>query len=251
MMNRDQKHEFSIFIKDLKQLPELRANKSSFQITDKQIFHRLQTVLRIQPGQQVTFFDQHITVQTEINDYKKPGTIIGTVIAQNLVKQLSPSLTILLPLLKKEALEESVYGLTEVGVNTIQLITTAKIHKNSWAAHEHERAERLIIAAAEQAKQYAVPQLLAPISLAQALTKYQDPLIFCDPNGTQTAQVMAQLTQQKPTHLVMLIGPEGDLTSAEKESLPKQTLTCALTPTILRAPQAVILAAGMIRTLIR
>ncbi len=46
-----------------------------------------------------------------------------------------------------------------------------------------------------------------------------------------------------------VIGPEGDLTKEEKAYLKEQGfLFCALTPTVLRAQQAVALGLGILRS---
>jgi 16S rRNA U1498 N3-methylase RsmE len=52
-------------------------------------------------------------------------------------------------------------------------------------------------------------------------------------------------------NILLLVGPEGDLTLEEKEIVrANKFIFCALTPTIMRAVQATGLAAGFVRSLL-
>jgi RsmE family RNA methyltransferase len=51
---------------------------------------------------------------------------------------------------------------------------------------------------------------------------------------------------------VLFVGPEGDLTDQEKVLLKQNGfIFCALTPTILRACEAIALGAGVVRSILR
>jgi 16S rRNA U1498 N3-methylase RsmE len=48
-----------------------------------------------------------------------------------------------------------------------------------------------------------------------------------------------------------MVGPEGDLAATEKTELKRAQFTfCALTPTVLRAVDAIRIGAGMLRSLL-
>lgn len=111
-----------------------------------------------------------------------------------------------------------------------------------------------MIAAAEQSKQYALPQVLPIIPLEMWLMKAQVPAtikLFFDPQGIPLRDAFALIEQQKIHRLIALAGPEGDLTYEEKLMVTDQGFVfCALTPTVLRAQQAVAIGLGALRSLL-
>ncbi|OQA33400.1 MAG: Ribosomal RNA small subunit methyltransferase E [Candidatus Dependentiae bacterium ADurb.Bin331] len=153
--------------------------------------------------------------------------------------------------MKREALEHTLYNLVEIGVNEIQLVFTQKTHRN-WAGHkEFERMRKIMIAAAEQSKQFSLPHIYEPIQLQEYLhqKKQSAPLIFFDTNGISLAQWFT--SHSKIESVSLLIGPEGDLTPSEKNAVRAiGAQIVSLTPTILRAQQAITLGAGAIRSLL-
>jgi 16S rRNA (uracil1498-N3)-methyltransferase len=160
-----------------------------------------------------------------------------------------------LPLLKKDDFETALYSLVELGTTTIQLIATQKTQR-SWAGEkELDRCQRIMIAAAEQSKNFIIPTLIPPIHLTEYLkkiTENEHPKIYFDPQGSAGLALLNNLAQQKAKHYMLMVGPEGDLTQSEKELLQaKSFYFCQLTPTVLRSVSAVILGAGIMRTLMR
>jgi 16S rRNA (uracil1498-N3)-methyltransferase len=171
--------------------------------------------------------------------------------SQQLTVALRPSISFLLPLLKRDDYEGALYSLAELGVSSIQPVITQKTH-TSWSDRDADRAERILIAATEQSKNYAMPELKAPISLDKAVQAVDKGSIkvFFDPLGEAFFSVLRMLHDNQPQHIVLLIGPEGDLSSEEKKMVKeKGFIFCALTPTIVRAVQAAALGAGLVRSL--
>ena len=85
--------------------------------------HRITHVLRVQVGDSCILFNQAVrTISTIIAISKKSIAVETTALAPN--SMWSPSLTFYLPLLKREALEHAIYGLTELGATEIQLDAT-------------------------------------------------------------------------------------------------------------------------------
>ena len=86
-----------------------------------------------------------------------------------------------------------------------------------------------------------------------ALEKYNSysSKLFFDPQGAHFFDIMQRLHSDQPKEVLLLVGPEGDLTSQEKEVVRANNfIFCALTPTIIRAVQATGLAVGFIRSLL-
>ena len=250
-----EKHEFALYVERLSGLVHHTKVGDYISMSDEKLFHRIVTVLRLRKGEAVTFFDRKIYITATIESLvgKKQINVLVTSINSTIMVQ--PPITFLLPLLKKDDFEAALYALAEMGINTIQLVSTHK-SGNQWSMdREYDRAQRILIAAAEQSKNFAYPELRPPIALASALEHYStgnETKIFFDCQGKRLRELISLIYDQKISHLVLLVGPEGDLTLEEKKMvLGKNFIFCALTPTIMRAVQATAVAAGLMRSLLR
>ncbi len=235
-MKKRQAHEFAFF---LDKLPEQNQKVT---LQDEALVRRITGVLRLAIGDTVVFFNQKEHVRLTLSEQEKKVLIGNTGgLAQNTIYQ--PAVTLLLPILKRDALEAAIYGAVECGVTNIQLITTQKCQRKWGGQKEFERLQRIVIAAAEQSKCFAFAHLLEPISLEAALGQLKNvQLLFADPSGTEL---------QKPSqNCAVLVGPEGDLTDTEKKLVKTAgAIFFKLTPTILRATQAAVLSVGLIRSI--
>lgn len=249
-----EKHEFALHISSLSSLVAQCAPGDSLMLTDEAVVHRIRSVLRLKEKDRCVFFDRHIRVFSEICDFIGKKQIRCTLLSKEANTILSPSLTFLLPVLKREDFESALYSLTEVGVTTIQLVVTHKTHgtASSFTQKDLERAQRIIIAAAEQSKNFAYPDLKFPIPLSQIIHKQLSMTrLFFDQKGNSLFPIAESLQRERPHDIVLLIGPEGDLNSEEKEMvLSNNFVACSLTPTVLRSVQAAALGAGLIRALL-
>ncbi|HLJ31900.1 MAG TPA: RsmE family RNA methyltransferase [Candidatus Babeliales bacterium] len=250
-----EKHEFALYVETLSGLVQHKKVGDYISMSDEKLFHRMVTVLRLRDGQTVIFFDRKIYITATIESLMGKKQINMLIASIKSTTMLQPSITFLLPLLKKDDFETALYALAEVGVNTIQLVSTQK-SGNQWSAdRDHDRAQRILIAAAEQSKNFAYPELRPAITLAKALEHYgkgNETKIFFDCQGKQLHELIPLIYEQKNQTMILLVGPEGDLTLEEKKMvLGKNFIFCALTPTIMRAVQATALAAGLMRSLLR
>ena len=245
-----EKHEFALFVENLSSLVAQKKEKNEFILVDEALVHRIATILRLQVGDVCTFFDQKIHVQCLIVAFVGKKQIQTTIQLKQPNKVLVPEITFLLPLLKRDDYEKALYSLAETGVTTIQLVTTKKT-STSWAGNkDKERAERILISAAEQSKHFSIPVLKSPVALSLAIQTNIQKKIFFDAQGVDFFTSMTNLYNEKPQQIMILVGPEGDLSSEEKNMVKEQGFVfCALTPTILRSVQAVALSAGFVRSL--
>lgn len=231
-------HEFAFFV------PEFVLKVGNHLIADKDLYHRLITILRMQKGERGIFFNNIAYAFFVIEAItKKNFSVVVTELSDH--RPLVPPLILLLPLLKREALEEAIYGAVESGVSEIQLVFTEKV-KRSWQGQkEYERLIKMVHAAQEQGKYFSPILLHTPLSLVEALEKYHSlPLYFADPTGISVHSLSI-----KNCSSLLLVGPEGDLTEREKELLrEKKAYFFSLTPTILRAQQAAIITVALFRS---
>ncbi len=202
-------------------------------------------VLRLKKDDEIIFFDQKVHSTARIESATKRA-VFFTLDRLKVNKIYSPSITFLLPLLKKDAFEHAVFNLISCGINHIQPIITQQCHRTEIKAHEYERLERIIIDAAQISKNFSFNFLQKPISLEDAVREPAQLRLFFDPEG----ESILKLHDAKVQKIVAAIGPEGDMAAQEKEILADNGFTsCALTPTILKADQAALVASGLLRSL--
>jgi len=243
-------HIFSIFYPNLTTMISQDPKKTEYEIVDPTICHRITKILRLHTGESFILFDTELHTHCTIIKAEKKLLINCQKPVSN--KILTPHITVLLPLLKREAFEEAIYSVVELGANVIQPIITQKTHQSWGNPKEYDRILRIIHAAAEQSKQYAIPKLAEnPIPFHQlgVMLAAIDATIFFDPAGDRLIDIVKKI--QYIENIVLIVGPEGDLTEEEKAALSTgETYFCQLTPTILRAQQAITVGLGSIRSLI-
>ncbi len=249
----DTTHQFAFYLEKVGALRG-EAHAELHHISEPELVHRIVSVLRLERTDKIILFDSnyHIVASIVQIDATKSIAIQVHEIVEN--KQLTPYVHWLLPLLKREAFEEALYTLTELGAQSIQPLLTQKTIRFFGGDREISRCQKIIIAAAEQSKQFVLPILQPIIPLDIWLMKSVPPAttkIFFDPAGFPLREVVQLIERQKPLEVIACAGPEGDLTYEEKLMLNDQGFVfCALTQTVLRAQQAVAVGLGSLRSLI-
>jgi len=242
-------HQFALYYPQLDSILGGKKQGSTFQLQDSEIIKRIVNVLRLVESESVLLFNKQTQWVVLIVSIEKKY-ITCTIEKITHAKEITPHITFLLPLLKRDSLEQAVYNLVELGINTIQLVSTQKTQNKLAGQKELERLERICISACEQSKQFNVPAILPPIPLSQATaTKYTALCIYADPEGQKLQTIIYEVeNNRKP--IILMVGPEGDLTQDEKLLLQNNLFHfCALTPTILRSWQAASLLTGIVRSL--
>lgn len=244
MKRRGSAHEFALYVSDF---PSVELKKGVVvEFHEPEFVHRVSRVLRLDVDDNVILFNAAYHLSVVIKKISKNGILVELEsVGHN--KVFKPYITLLLPLLKREALEQAIYSAVELGVNKIQLLITEKVQRH-WQPKELDRLKHIMIAAAEQSKCFAIPQMVEPILLVDLPLSGR--IIFFDPEGEALADVLTKnIGQGSADSFTVIIGPEGDLTESEKFYLQKQqALFVRLTPTILRAQQAVALGVGILRS---
>src|SRR3989338_2097096 len=118
---KDNKHQFALFYKEL----GLWKNKHAVQICDALLIHRIVTVLRLKPGDTLELFDTQQHTLGTLDSLGKKACIFTVHKWQENVP-LRPEITFLLPLLKRDALDDALYFSCALGANKIQLMNTEK-----------------------------------------------------------------------------------------------------------------------------
>lgn len=247
IQNHDKPHEFCVYRADLPSLLDGVAKR--YHLDDSELVHRLTRVLRMQAGDRFILFDRHVHVACIfVSATRQQVTVDAQACQQNEISE--PHLTLIIGVLKREALEEVVVHATQVGVNVIQPVFTSKVQCPWVGRTERDRLERLAIAAATQCKNFAFPDIRSPISFdnfVEDAVADQGLKLLCDVDGQPILNLLcAQSVAQQ--NVWMCVGPEGGLTSEECHRLASVGYqACRLTRTTLRSVEAAMLMAGIIR----
>jgi 16S rRNA (uracil1498-N3)-methyltransferase len=135
--------------------------------------------------------------------------------------------------LKRDAFETALRQATELGVAIIQPVRTDFVVKTDFNA---ERAQAIIVEAAEQCERLTLPTLLPVMNLKQAVEN-QGTLYWA-----AERELAAAWPQVPKSSAAVLVGPEGGFSVAEKNWLKQQPQVhpVSLGHNILRADTAVV-----------
>ncbi len=244
-----QKHIFALHSEDLAYMIEGVSVGDAITIEDEDISRRAGQILRLERDDAVILFDQYRNITcTVIICSKTIFQIIVNEIKDNTV--FKPYITVLLPLLKREALETALYNLTEIGVNKIQLILTQKVQRKWGGQKEYTRLMKIITSTAEQSKNYAFPDILEPLKLTESLERNPGEKYYFDVAKQPIRNLVLTIIQKTIERITIISGPEGGFTVQESQQIEKAGfVSYSLTPTVLRALHASTLAAGIVRSM--
>lgn len=248
-MSTHDKHTFALYSQKLGEVGK------HLELVDQDLWHRITHVLRLTAGEQVILFDgaREVTLQLSEKMFSGKNKISGTVLDTKVSEPLKPAITLMPSLLKREAFETVAYLAAQMGATTIQPLLATKTQRAWNSEKEYARLTSIMVAACEQAKNFVIPELKKPIALTQ-VQKIEDSScgIYFEDDGAPLLTVAHHLETTKPQSITLVFGPEGGLTSTERRHLGAQGFICyALTPTILRAQEAVAVGLGAIRSIVK
>lgn len=208
--------------------------------------HHLATVLRARPGDPVSLADgtgrRYATRVRRVDG----GRVQLAVEAVTVEPPPRPSLTIVHALPKGRKLDEVVQRLSEVGVDRLVPVTSARSEVDpapEKAAKAVRRWRAVARAAAKQSRRTRLLEVAAVGTWAAAFPPGV-PGAVCWEEATEPLRRVLPLDAGA---LVLGIGPEGGLTAAEVAAAGLPAVT--LGPTILRTETAALVAATAVLTL--
>lgn len=247
------KHVFALYTKNISST-NLGLN-ASISLVDMELWHRVHTVLHLQAGEEVIFFNESCIIQCNLTSTSKKGCVVGGIQHIASPQILQPPLHLFQAVLKRDAMGEVAYAAAQMGVTSLTLMLTQKVQRSWGGEKEIERLHSIMIAACEQAKQFNIPKIYGPVSLSEILTTLDINHAFswyANPQGQPIVKMLQQLLAQQIKHINIFIGPEGGFHSQELELFNQQNIpSYALTQSILRSQEAVIVSTGIIRSIAR
>lgn len=248
------KHTFAVFYKDLtKAVDPETAN--CIEIADKELANRVLKILRMRNGECLTLFDSSINLDLELlNTEQSKHRLSAKILRYESNNRISQEIVLMPCLLKKEALEEIIYAAAQMAVTQIVPLISAKTQRSWGQEKELDRLTKIMISACEQSKNFIIPKLCNPIKI-QDLSNYFDAhkhqiKAYFDPVGQNFISLLQTIQNTPNASTALLFGPEGGLTQEEEKIVSDVGFkTYALTQTILRSREAVIVGLGGVRSI--
>lgn len=204
-------------------------------LRDERILNQWQKVLRYRPGQQVVLFDgtEKERLYT-ITEFTKDAAHLELV--TDFVRKLPEREVYLFwSLLKKDKNDWVLQKCTELGVTHFIPLLAERSEKTGFNS---ERAEKIVIEAAEQCGRGDIPRVREPLLLQTAIHEYAKhiPLLVAEQH---------ERNKKSPNYkeVGVMIGPEGGWSDAEKQIFATQEIgKLDLGNFILRAETAAVAA---------
>jgi len=243
-MGSEHKHTFALYVDHL----DLQDDRVT--LSDAALIQRISKVLRLRSGDELILFDGHNAATVRIDAVSR-HMVSTHIVSHWRVRPLRPEIQWYVPLMAKQAFEDAISTLTVLGVRHIYPIRTEKSHKQWGEPRDFQRIRRVMIAAAEQAKQFAIPNVHHPSDL-DTVPLIADTTFVCDPAGEPISRYISSFFNADiHTTYAGIVGPEGGLTPHETAYLQQLGVhSLRLTPTTLKAETAVTVAAGSMRMLL-
>ncbi len=199
-------------------------------------------VLRLKVGDALRVFDgQGAEAGAEIVELEAGRAVLTLGEQVSGAAETPFSLILAVALLKGDKLSDVVRAATELGVARVQLLVTARADAREIGAQKLMRLQRVAEEASKQSRRAVVPEVLAPIALADF--RWNGQLFVAQPGSV--GRIMNLLDWATPVNV--LTGPEGGLTDAEVSGVMERGAhAVTLGPRILRAETAPVALLGAI-----
>ncbi len=213
--------------------------------------HHLRTVLRLNPGDPLIFFDgTGARYQARITQILK-DRVTATISEHTLDPQAKIRLHLGQALLKGPRMDLVLQKATELGVEAIWLFCSEHvIHKTPKAA-QMERWQRIIIEACKQCDRARPPEIHAPRELTDLLLNPPPcdlRLIFWEHETQQRLTDVLADQKNECLSTFFLLGPEGGFSESEVACAKQEGFApISLGPRILRAETATLAATAILQ----
>lgn len=220
----------------------------SIEVTGPEARHMF-TVLRLQPGQTVEFFDNTgMVYHALLEECSKSRLLarVNTAIRES--NSLESPLTLAQALLKGKKMDLLIQKATELGVQRFIPVTTRYSELSNRRERQFDRWQRIMIEACKQCHR-ALPMQIAPVTSLDelCLDDFLHRLIAWEKELTPLDTDFST----SPGPILLLVGPEGGLHTDEVQLLQHRSATLfSLGSRILRAETAAIAAISITQYLV-
>ena len=217
--------------------------ENTTKLLSKEHGHYVANVMRLKIGSCINFFNKDGEWESEITLIQKDKVEVKFT---KKIRQASneSKIELAICLVKKTPMETILQKSTELGVSKIIPIVSERTEVKDL---NYERARKIVIEATEQSNQLNPPEISEVKKLKDFLKNLDSStkLLFADVNS-QT--ILKNDNIKKGEALSILIGPEGDFSPAERESIltVPDVKSFTISKNILRSDTAVITAISLV-----
>ena len=217
--------------------------ENTTKLLSKEHGHYVANVMRLKIGSCINFFNKDGEWESEITLIQKDKVEVK--FTKKIIQENNSSkIELAICLVKKNPMETILQKSTELGVSKIIPIVSERTEVKDL---NYERARKIVIEATEQSNQLNPPEISEVKKLKDYLKNLDSStkLLFADVNS-QT--ILKNDNIKKRESLSILIGPEGDFSPAERESILKvpNVKSFTISKNILRSDTAVITAISLV-----
>lgn len=182
-----------------------------FWLQDKALFHQWTRVLRFKVGRELVLFNDKQKVK--LYTISKIG---DNAVHLKLVTDMKPhaprkNIYLCFSLLKKDKTDWVLQKATELGVSHFVPVLSDRTEKTGFSI---ERAQKIVIEAAEQCGRAEVPKVREPIALKRAVESLEHKADLC---VAEQGLSVAESALQEAHSIAIFVGPEGGWTDQEKQ----------------------------------
>jgi len=217
--------------------------ENSTNLLSKEHTHYVVNVMRLKRGSNINFFNSEGEWKSEIVFLDKDRVEVKII---EKIKQPkgSSSIELAICLVKKNPMEIILQKATELGVRKITPIISERTEVKEL---NYDRANKIVIEATEQSNQLSPPKIFEVTKLKDFLNNLDgtSKLLFADVNSKKNLNTET-LKQGNP--ITVLIGPEGDFSPSERDSIlgNSNVTSFTISRNILRSDTAVISAISLV-----
>jgi 16S rRNA (uracil1498-N3)-methyltransferase len=230
------------------------VSADSVTISDKEQLHHLSAVLRLKTKEPLTAVDEKGNIYSTIIEEISRRSMVLRIkkIDQNLTAGNKSSLTVACAIPKKSRIDDIIDTLTQLGVDRIIPLKTARVVVEMDKAKEADKLMRwrkIAQSAAQQSQRNTLPLIEPVMGLDEVLAGSDNYNLKLIPALIDQHKTLKQaLANKKAKNILVLIGPEGDFTPQELAACKGQGfIPVTLGEQVLRVATAAAAVAGFIR----
>ena len=217
--------------------------ENSTNLLSREHTHYVVNVMRLKRGSNINFFNSEGEWKSEIVFLDKDRVEVKIIEKIKQPKELS-NIELAICLVKKNPMETILQKATELGVSKIIPIISKRTEVKEL---NYDRANKIVIESTEQSNQLSPPKISEVIKLKDFLNNLDgsSKLLFADVNSTQNLKAE---TLKLGNPISVLIGPEGDFSPSERDSILgiSNVTSFTISRNILRSDTAVISAISLV-----
>lgn len=208
----------------------------------------LTRVLRVEQGQRFEITDQRSAWLAEIAEARGEH-VLFRVIEPLASPEMPVRITLYAALIKFDHFEWMLEKATELGVEAIQPVETARTEKGLFEASRKrlERWQRVAREASQQSRRLRAPEVLPAVRWRAALTEAAGRRYFLEESAAPPLIRALPQNREPAADLALLTGPEGGWTEAERQDAAAAGWeSVSLGPQVLRAETAALAAVAIV-----